>query len=85
MNERQIEDLFSFYGYSDLYNRFKTPIYVTGLLDNIETETLEDFFDTFSFEDHRPLFDEFRYWFRYFLVTNKSLNPYEESCFIPFR
>jgi hypothetical protein len=74
MNEKQAEDLFDFYGYSDLYKRFQTPLYVTGLLDETSTEQLEDFFENFSFEDHKPLFDEFKYWFQYFLITRKSFN-----------
>jgi hypothetical protein len=73
MEEQQIEDLFSFYGYSDLYKRFQVPLYVTGLLDNVETEVLEDFLEKFSF-DYPVLFDEFRFWFKYFLVSKGS--PY---------
>lgn len=75
MDEQQVQDLFHFYGYEDLYNRFQKPLYVTGLLDEVETETLEDFFDSFSFYEKPPLFDEFRFWFRYFVVTQKSIKP----------
>ncbi|RIW32283.1 hypothetical protein D3H55_13485 [Bacillus salacetis] len=72
MLEHQVEDLFDFYGYSDLYRRFRYPLFVSGLLDKASTEELEDFFENFSFHDRQPLFDEFRYWFQYFLVTRKS-------------
>jgi hypothetical protein len=74
MNEKQIEDLFDFYGYSDLYRRFQYPLYVSGLLDETDTEELEDFFEHFSFHDHQPLFDEFRYWLQYFMVVRKSFS-----------
>jgi hypothetical protein len=71
LKEQQIEDLFDFYGYTDLYKRFKMPLYVSGLFDEVEAEQVENFFDHFSFQDNNPLFDEFRYWFEIFLVTNK--------------
>ncbi|EDL65207.1 hypothetical protein [Bacillus sp. SG-1] len=74
MDEKQIEDLFDFYGYSDLYKRFQYPLFVTGILDETSTEELEDFFESFSFHDHHPLFDEFRYWLQYFLITRKSFS-----------
>ncbi|MBM7587953.1 hypothetical protein JOC86_004528 [Bacillus pakistanensis] len=71
MNEEQIEDLFDFYGYADLYKRFKTPLFVSGLFEDVEAEQVENFFDHFSFDDRQPIFNEFRYWFQVFLVTNK--------------
>ncbi|MGM0845552.1 MAG: hypothetical protein ACQEUT_11285 [Bacillota bacterium] len=74
MTETQMEDLFDFYGYSYLYKRFRYPLFVSGLMDESSIEELEDFFDNFSFHDHQPLFDEFRYWFQYFLITRKSFH-----------
>ena len=70
MNEQQLEDLFSFYGHEDLYRRFKTPLYVTGILDQADTELLEDFFENFTL-DHSILFDEFRFWFQYYEVSKR--------------
>ncbi|NQD68803.1 hypothetical protein HP456_23125 [Bacillus haikouensis] len=73
MVEHQIEDLFHFYGHEDLYKRFKTPLYVTGLFDDSDAEDLEDFFDQFTL-DRSILFDEFRFWFRYFEVSKTGMD-----------
>ncbi|WP_341357338.1 hypothetical protein [Rossellomorea sp. y25] len=70
MNEQQLQDLFSFYGYEDLYKRFKTPLYVTGIMDDADAELLEDFFENFTF-DGPVLFDEFRFWFQYYEVSKR--------------
>jgi hypothetical protein len=73
MTEQQMEDLFHYYGYEDLYKRFKTPLFVTGLLDQSDTALLEDFFDQFTFENP-ILFDEFRFWFQYFQVSRRGMD-----------
>jgi hypothetical protein len=70
MNEQQLEDLFSFYGYENLYKRFKTPLYVTGIMDDADAELVEDFFENFTF-DGPVLFDEFRFWFQYYEVSKQ--------------
>jgi hypothetical protein len=78
MTEQQMEDLFHYYGYEDLYKRFKTPLFVTGLLDHSDADLLEDFFDQFTFENP-ILFDEFRFWFQYFEISRRGMggaSPY---------
>ncbi|WP_275477410.1 hypothetical protein [Bacillus coahuilensis] len=44
MELSQVEDIFDFYGYSELYKRFKTPLYVTGIMDEAASHQLEVFF-----------------------------------------
>jgi hypothetical protein len=60
----EIEDTFDFYGYRSYYSKIKTAIDISGLLDNVDRHTLEQFFDTFDFQEYdRLLFNEFRYYF----------------------
>lgn len=73
LTEQQVEDLFHYYGHEDLYKRFRTPLFVTGILDDAEMWLLEDFFENFSF-DRSTLFDEFRFWYRYYEVSKRP--PY---------
>jgi hypothetical protein len=79
MTEQQMEDLFHFYGHEDLFKRFRTPLYVTGLLDYSEAEHLEDFFDHFTL-DRSILFDEFRFWYRYFEVSKRGMDGTSPYC-----
>ncbi|KUP09854.1 hypothetical protein Q73_01055 [Bacillus coahuilensis m2-6] len=74
MELSQVEDIFDFYGYSELYKRFKTPLYVTGIMDEAASHQLEDFFDTFSFKNKNVLFDEFRYWWNYHHVVYRQFH-----------
>ncbi|MEI5908610.1 hypothetical protein WAK64_16300 [Bacillus spongiae] len=74
MTEEQMEEVFSYYGYDDLYKRFKYPLYVSGLLDDVEEEQLEDFFEEFTIEHPHLFFDEFKYWLSYFLVFKKNFS-----------
>ncbi|WP_226585300.1 hypothetical protein [Halobacillus litoralis] len=71
MVESQTEDIFHLYGHGDLYKRFKTPLYVTGLLDEVEEDVLEDFFENFELSSS-ILFDEFRFWFQYFSASKRN-------------
>jgi hypothetical protein len=52
---------------------------VTGLLDDSEAGHLEDFFDHFTL-DRSTLFDEFRFWFRYFEVSRKGMDGTSPYC-----
>ncbi|CDQ19991.1 hypothetical protein SAMN05192559_10365 [Halobacillus karajensis] len=70
MTEGQMEEVFADYGYQRLYNRFKTPLYVTGILDDVEADLLEDFFENIELPPS-AFFDEFRFWFQYFSVSQK--------------
>ncbi|WP_079477616.1 hypothetical protein [Halobacillus salinus] len=70
MTEEQMEDVFDTYGLSSLFSRFKTPLYVTGLLDEVEEDRLGDFFDNIELSSD-VLFDEFRFWFQYFSVAER--------------
>lgn len=64
----EIEDTFDEYGYQHYYKTMKTAIEISGLLDDVDRYTLENFFDTFDFTDYdRLLFDEFRYYFWMYL------------------
>lgn len=71
MTEEQMEDVFSEYGHAAMYKRFQTPLYVTGLFDEVEPDELEDFFENFELSSS-IFFDEFRFWFQYFSVTQKD-------------
>ncbi|WP_406946045.1 hypothetical protein ACJA3J_08650 [Halobacillus sp. SY10] len=71
MTKEQMQEVFETYGHGEMYTRFQTPLYVTGLLDEVEEEQLEDFFDHIEISPH-AFFDEFRFWFQYFSVTQRS-------------
>ncbi|SFJ89702.1 hypothetical protein SAMN04487936_105113 [Halobacillus dabanensis] len=71
MTEEQMEEVFSEYGHDEMYRRFRTPLYVTGLFDEVEMDELEDFFENFELSPS-IFFDEFRFWFQYFSVTLKD-------------
>lgn len=71
MTKEQMQEVFETYGHGKMYTRFQTPLYVTGLLDEVEEEQLEDFFDNIEISPH-AFFDEFRFWFQYFSVTQRS-------------
>ncbi len=75
MTEEQMKDVFEAYGYEELFTRFKTPLYVTGLLDEVEEDSLEDFFDTIELSSD-VFFDEFRFWFQYFSVSKRETYNY---------
>ncbi|WP_394218946.1 hypothetical protein [Halobacillus trueperi] len=72
MTEEQMKDVFETYGYGEVYSRFQTPLYVTGLLDDVEEEVLEDFFDNIELTQ-AVFFDEFRFWFQYFSTAERYL------------
>lgn len=68
MLSHEIKDTFDLYGYQHYYQNMKTAIEISGLLDYVDRYTLENFFDTFDFEDYdRLFFDEFRYYFWMYL------------------
>lgn len=70
MTERQVEEIFADYGHQAMYKRFKTPLYISGIFDEVEVDLLEDFFDNFELAQEM-FFDEFRFWFQYFAVSQK--------------
>ncbi|MCA0970692.1 hypothetical protein LCM20_08840 [Halobacillus litoralis] len=75
MTEQQLQDVFETYGFGDMFERFRTPLYVTGLLDEVDESLLEDFFDHMELSPD-VFFDEFRFWFQYFSVAQQY--SYEE-------
>ncbi|MBH0229221.1 hypothetical protein LCL89_04860 [Halobacillus yeomjeoni] len=72
MTEQQIKEVFESYGLSKMYTRFQTPLYVTGLFDEVEEDQLEDFFDHFELSPD-VFFDEFRFWFQYYTVAQRHM------------
>lgn len=71
MTEQDMADIFSDYGYSSVYHRFKTPLYVTGLLDDMEPALLEDFFEHMELSPDL-FFDEFRFWIQYYAASQNN-------------
>jgi hypothetical protein len=65
MNEKWIEEVFDWHGYSELYKKFRYPISISGEFDDIDSDLLEAFLENFSI-DEPLIFDEFRYYFRIF-------------------
>ncbi|WP_409298339.1 hypothetical protein V1498_08855 [Peribacillus sp. SCS-26] len=65
MNMDAVESVFDFCGCSGLFDRFKTPFYVTGLFETLEdADLLEKFLGVYDFSSSEELlFDEFRYFF----------------------
>lgn len=72
MTEEQIQDTFETYGHQEMFHRFQTALYVTGLLDEVEEEQLEGFFDNMEVSPD-IFFDEFRFWFQYYAVAERQL------------
>ncbi|WLR47198.1 hypothetical protein LC065_16990 [Halobacillus litoralis] len=71
MTDEQMRDVFESYGHGEMYTRFKTPLYVTGLFDEVEEEQLENFFNNIELSP-QVFFDEFRFWFQYFSVSQRN-------------
>ncbi|WP_335871007.1 hypothetical protein [Bacillus sp. 2205SS5-2] len=75
MKAKQLEEMFDYYGYDDLYQRLKYPISISGILEEVEEDQLEDFFQEFSFDERPLFFDEFKYWISLFLMYRKNFHP----------
>ncbi|SDH68468.1 hypothetical protein [Alteribacillus bidgolensis] len=78
MTEQQLEYTFDLFGYSDLYQKLRYPIKVSGEFDNVDIEVLESFLDWYVFDNtDKVLFDDFIYHFRVFRKIYKNNNlPY---------
>jgi hypothetical protein len=70
MTEEQIKEVFSEFGHDAMYKRFQTPLYVSGLFDEVDPDELGDFFENFELPSS-VFFDEFRFWFQYFSVAQR--------------
>ncbi|WP_046175333.1 hypothetical protein [Domibacillus indicus] len=77
MTEEEIEDIFGIYGHSRMFEKLRYPLYVSGELDNEDSDTLESFFDWHDFEEGTRLFlDEFRFYFRVFkMLHDRDILP----------
>lgn len=75
MTIQELEEIFTVYGCNHLYKTLKFPIWLTGIMDEIEIELLEDFFESYDFESVDKIFvDEFLYQFRTFVIAKKSFS-----------
>ncbi|WP_191561373.1 hypothetical protein [Metabacillus idriensis] len=57
-----MEQVFNEYGYGEFFDRYRYPIEMSGILENIEEEQLHSFFGTFecdTFENFACLFTVF--------------------------
>lgn len=77
MLQNEIEDVFNCYGNGHLYEKLKYPLYLSGAIDKIEIEMLENFLELYNFDSEKTLlFDEFMYHFRiYEAVLNLNDLP----------
>ncbi|TYR81153.1 hypothetical protein FZC66_04620 [Priestia megaterium] len=76
MTERQVEDVFDYYGLSSLYTEFRYPLQCLQLFDEISPNILEDFFDAYELETFTDLtFEEFCFSFMSFNHIHQYL-PY---------
>ncbi len=67
MLKNEIEDVFNCYGNSHLYDKLHYPLYLSGAMDKIEIEMLENFLELYNFDAEKTLlFDEFTYHFSIF-------------------
>ncbi|QOR66052.1 hypothetical protein IM538_20090 [Cytobacillus suaedae] len=77
MVQNEIEDVFDNLCRSNIYQRFHYPLYLSGLMDKVETEILENFLEQYNLDAEKPLlFDEFTYHFSIFeAVLNRNDLP----------
>ncbi|MFJ7637991.1 hypothetical protein [Peribacillus sp. NPDC097225] len=63
-----VKQIFEDTGFHSLYDKFSYQIYVTGLFDLVDQQSIiEEFLDSYDFnENHTLLFDDFSYFFRSF-------------------
>jgi hypothetical protein len=77
MTEEEMADVFSLYGYGELYKKLKYPLFVSGELDKVDRSQLESFFSWYSFDSEKPVFfDDFVFHFRVFRrITGQDILP----------
>jgi hypothetical protein len=77
MLQRNVEDIFGYFNNSVLYKNLQYPLYLSGILDDVEEEILEIFLEQYEFTDDNPLlFDQFVFHFRTFTyVMEKNEIP----------
>ncbi|WP_110111892.1 hypothetical protein [Bacillus sp. CGMCC 1.16541] len=71
MHNRQVEDIFDFYGLTPTYLQFRYRFEVFGLFDSITTDVLEDFLTNYSIEE--LTFEEFHFLFLSFKHIHSQL------------
>jgi hypothetical protein len=65
VSEKEIEEIFSLYGHSVMYEKLKNRLIFSNLLDGEESEMLESFFEAYDFQQGSVLdFEEFKLHFR---------------------
>ncbi|WP_409288680.1 hypothetical protein [Peribacillus sp. SCS-37] len=83
MNMDTVESIFDFCGCPGLFDRFKTPFYVTGLFETLEdADLLEKFLCLYDFgRSEELLFDEFRYFFGSYRFQYEKAQLISGLCF----
>ncbi|RLQ93115.1 hypothetical protein [Falsibacillus albus] len=65
MKQLEIKGIFNQFGFGHLYLHLKIPIEISGVLNGVESDFLEDFFAVYDFSSYdRLFFDEFRHLLR---------------------
>jgi hypothetical protein len=69
----QMEDIFDNYGYRNLYEQIKYPLIESGIWQQVDTEWMEHFFESFDFQDEEAItVEEFLYFWQLFTIVQKS-------------
>lgn len=77
MTEREMEEIFSLYGYAELFKKFKWQIVISGMLDEEESDFLESFFSWNSFGEGKSLsFEDFKLHVKIFkMIYERNILP----------
>jgi hypothetical protein len=72
VSEKEIEEIFSLYGHSNMYEKLKNRLMFSNLLDREESEMLESFFAAYDFQQGSVLdFEEFKIHFKVFMLLQE--------------
>ncbi|WP_216827783.1 hypothetical protein [Alkalihalobacterium elongatum] len=75
MIEEQAADVFQLYGYGHLFEQIRSLVKQECIFEGVDEETLESFFDHFTFEDYDYLsIKELKTYFTLFLYINQHNN-----------
>ncbi|MFT4412972.1 hypothetical protein ACLM5H_03835 [Fredinandcohnia humi] len=73
MTQVEIEEMFDTYGCSHLYKKLQFPLWLTGEMDEVDLEIVEEFFESYEFDKvDTILVDDFLFQFRSFVKAYQS-------------
>lgn len=73
MTPQQTEGIFDLFGLTSLYHRIHYPLELSGILEEMDEETMERFMEMFDIDEHMS-FEEFSHWFDCFLMVSKQIH-----------